>query len=157
MSLRLALLISLVLHVALVAAPHWFAAKPGPVRVPGIEVRLRPAPAVAEAAAVSTDPVAEPTAPAAAIRPLSGNALRRTQAAFSEPVFYPPQAIAQGLEGEVILLLILGEDGRLQSASVARSSGHSMLDQAALDAARHLGALPGNPRQTLFPVNFRLQ
>ena len=25
------------------------------------------------------------------------------------------------------------------------------------DAARRIGALPGNPRQVLFPVNFRLQ
>jgi hypothetical protein len=32
-----------------------------------------------------------------------------------------------------------------------------VLDQAALDAARRIGTLPGNPRQTLFPVSFRLQ
>ena len=76
---------------------------------------------------------------------------------MSEHLFYPPQAVAQGLEGDVILLLTLSENGQLISASIARSSGHALLDQAALDAARHIGALPGNPRQTLFPVNFRLQ
>jgi protein TonB len=65
--------------------------------------------------------------------------------------------VAQGLEGDVILLLNLSDNGQLVSASIARSSGHAILDQAALDAARHIGALPGNPRQTLFPVSFRLQ
>ena len=156
-SVPLALLLSLALHAALVVAPHVLVAKTAPVRVPGIEVRLRPAPAVAEASAVTTDPEPAPAAPTAVVRPLTGSALRRAQAAFSEHLFYPPQAVAQGLEGEVILLLMLGEDGRLQSASIARSSGHALLDRAALDAARQLGALPGNPRQTLFPVNFRLQ
>ena len=57
----------------------------------------------------------------------------------------------------MILLLSLTESGQLVSATIARSSGHPILDQAAIDAARHIGALPGNPRQTLFPVNFRLQ
>jgi protein TonB len=65
--------------------------------------------------------------------------------------------VALGLEGDVILLLNLSDTGQLLSASIARSSGHAILDQAALDAARRIGALPGNPRQTLFPVNFRLQ
>ncbi len=57
----------------------------------------------------------------------------------------------------MILLLSLAENGQLISASIARSSGHALLDQAALDAARNIGVLPGNPRQTLFPVSFRLQ
>ena len=70
---------------------------------------------------------------------------------------YPPEAVARGIEGEVILLLNLSDNGELVSASIARSSGHPLLDQAALDAARHIGALPGNPRQTLFPVSFRLR
>ena len=88
---------------------------------------------------------------------MQGASLHRAQAALSKHLFYPPQAVTEGLEGEVILLLSLSENGQLVSAAVARSSGHAILDQAALDAARHIGALPGNPRQTLFPVSFRLQ
>ena len=132
---------------------------PPPAR--GIEARLLPAPvpeAIAEA--VSTEASRADTVPeqlATPPRSLQGARLRRAQAALSKHLFYPPQAVAMGLEGEVILLLSLSENGQLVSAAVARSSGHAMLDQAALDAARHIGALPGNPRQTLFPVSFRLQ
>lgn len=161
MPLHLALLLSLILHVLLVVAPIWLAAKQVPLPAPGIEARLLPAPvpdAIAEAVSTeakntgaSTEPLPAPP------RSLRGASLRRAQAALSKHLFYPPQAVAQGLEGDVILLLSLSESGQLVSATVARSSGHAILDQAALDAARHVGVLPGNPRQTLFPVSFRLQ
>lgn len=161
MPVHLALLLSLILHATLIVAPFWLAAKQAPSPLPNIEARLRPAPVpetMAEAVSTearNTDAVAErlPAPP----RSLQGAALRRAQAALSKHLFYPPQAVAMGLEGEVILLLSLTESGQLVSAAVARSSGHAILDQAALDAARSIGALPGNPRQTLFPVSFRLQ
>lgn len=76
---------------------------------------------------------------------------------LSKHLFYPPPAVSQGLEGEVVLLLTLDTAGRIRALEIAKSSGHALLDQAALDAARHIGALPGNPRQTLLPVTFRLQ
>lgn len=161
MPLRLALLLSLALHAALILAPIWLAAGPRPVPAPGIEARLHPPPAPeAVAASVSTESssaggVAEQLA--APPRGLQGASLRRAQAALSKHLFYPPQAVAMGQEGDVILLLSLTESGQIVSAAVARGSGHALLDQAALDAARHIGALPGNPRQTLFPVSFRLQ
>lgn len=161
MPLHFALLLSLTLHAALIVVPTLLATSQRPLPVPVIEARLLPPPApdaIAEAVsteASSTDKVPGqlPTPP----RRLQGAALRRAQAALSKHLFYPPQAVAMGLEGEVILLLSLAESGQLVSATVARSSGHALLDQAALDAARNIGALPGNPRQTLFPVSFRLQ
>lgn len=76
---------------------------------------------------------------------------------LSKHLFYPPPAVIQGLEGEVVLLLTLDTAGRIRSVEIARSSGHELLDEAARDAARHIGALPGNPRQTLLPITFRLQ
>jgi TonB family protein len=45
----------------------------------------------------------------------------------------------------------------LPTVEIARGSGHALLDQAALDAARRIGSLPGTKRQMLFPVSFRLQ
>lgn len=162
MSLPFALLFSLVLHAALVVAPAWRSIAQTPLPTTRLEARLMPqADPLAMAAAVST----EADSPAAAIAPpppppaprtLQGRALRRAQSALSEHLLYPPQAVAQGLEGDVVLLLILADGGRLISASIARSSGHALLDQAALDATRGIGALPGNPHQTLFPVSFRL-
>ncbi|MDZ4254262.1 MAG: energy transducer TonB [Sulfuritalea sp.] len=159
MPLNVALLLSLSLHAAVIVAPIWLMARPAAPNV-SIEARLIPAqPPAAAAEAVSTeagDSAANPQ-PVLAPRSLQGSSLRRAQAALSEHLFYPPEAIAQGLEGDVILLLVLADGGKLISATVARSSGYALLDQAALDAARRIGALPGNPRQTLFPVKFRLQ
>lgn len=158
MPLHVALLLSLALHAAVIAAPIWLADRPTLPQA-SIEARLVPAPPAAAAEAVSTeaaDDTANPLPPLAP-RTLQGSSLRRAQTALSEHLFYPPAAVAQGLEGEVILLLVLADGGKLISATVARSSGHALLDQAALDAARRIGALPGNPRQTLFPVRFRLQ
>ena len=164
MPLYLALLLSFALHAALIVAPAWLAAQQPPAPAASIEARLVvTATPVTMADTVSTEaPTAPPSAavsPPPAIPPntLQGRALSRAHAALSQHLFYPPEAIAQGLEGEVVLLLTLADSGRLVSAAVARSSGHALLDQAALDAAQRIGALPGNPRQTLFPVSFRLR
>lgn len=163
MPLYIALLLSLSLHTALIVGPAWLMSAQRPLPTASIEARLMPPlKPVSTAEAVSTEASSTETAdtphpPAAAPRTLAGSALRRAQTALSEHLFYPPEAVARGLEGEVILLLVLSDSGRLASASVARSSGHALLDQAALDAAQRIGALPGNPRQTLFPVRFRLQ
>jgi len=161
MRLYLALLLSLTLHAALIVAPALLAKKMRPPAIPVMEAHLlRPPPAESTAEAVSSRPPPEDSRPLAAApvpKTLQGGALRRAQTAFSEHLFYPPQAVAQGLEGDVVLLLTLADGGRLISASIARSSGHALLDQAALDAAQRIGALPGNPPQTLFPVSFRLQ
>ena len=159
MPLHVALLLSLALHAAVIVAPIWLAAKP-PAPMVGIEARLIPAPpptAAAEAVSTDADDNAANPLPPLPPRSLRGSSLRRAQAALSAHLFYPPEAVERGLEGEVILLLVLADGGKLISATVARSSGHALLDQAALDAARRIGALPGNPRQTLFPVKFRLQ
>lgn len=160
MRLFLALLLSLTLHAALIVAPAWLAPKHAPAPNPSIEARLVPlTPAETMAESTSTEAASAEAKPplVAPPRAMRGRSLQRAQTALSAHLFYPPEAIAQGLEGEVILLLTLAEGGRLVSATVARSSGHPVLDQAALNAARRIGALPGNPRQTLFPVSFRLQ
>lgn len=73
-------------------------------------------------------------------------------------LFYPAEAIARGLEGEVLVLLILDEAGHAVAARVEQGSGHPLLDNAALRAARGLRSLPADaPRETLIPVRFRLR
>jgi TonB family protein len=52
---------------------------------------------------------------------------------LSDPV-YPPVANAAHITGDVDLKLIIGRDGRIESAVVV--SGHPMLKQAALDSAQ---------------------
>ena len=72
--------------------------------------------------------------------------------------FYPAQAIAQGLEGEVQVLLIIDESGTVSAARVEQSSGHAILDEAALRAVRSLRSLPADaPREVVLPVRFRLR
>ena len=72
-------------------------------------------------------------------------------------LFYPPEAIAQGLQGEVLALFVLDESGSVIAARVEQGSGHPLLDTAALGAVRALRALPAAaPRETLLPVRFRL-
>lgn len=93
----------------------------------------------------------------AAPQKLSGKSLHRAQAMLSKHLFYPQSAVNQGIEGEVVLLLSLDSKGGIQAVEIAKSSGHALLDEAAIDAARHIGALPGNPHQTLLPVSFRLR
>ncbi len=71
--------------------------------------------------------------------------------------FYPPEAIAKGIEGETILMLRYRSDGTLLDAKIARSSGHAILDQAALRAVRATQNKADGAREILFPVTFALQ
>lgn len=72
--------------------------------------------------------------------------------------FYPADAIARGLEGEVHVLLIIDEAGKVSAARVEQGSGHPLLDDAALRAVRSLQSLPADaPRQVVLPVRFRLR
>ncbi|MCG2578413.1 energy transducer TonB [Dechloromonas sp. XY25] len=72
--------------------------------------------------------------------------------------FYPPEAIARGLEGEALVLLIIDESGQVVATRLEQGSGHPILDDAALRAARSLKSLPADaPRQTVLPVRFRLK
>lgn len=87
------------------------------------------------------------TQPAAARQPRIDNAQR----------FYPPEAVARGIEGETILLLRYSADGALLDAKIARSSGHAILDQAALRAVRATPRSTEGPREVLFPVTFALR
>jgi protein TonB len=73
-------------------------------------------------------------------------------------LFYPAEAIVQGLEGEALVLLILNSNGQVSAARIEESSGHRQLDAAALRAVRALHGIPADaPRETLLPVRFRLK
>lgn len=77
---------------------------------------------------------------------------------LAEHVYYPEEAIARGLEGEVRLLLTLDGSGAVLDAQVADGSGHAILDQAAVRAAYAMGRLTGvERREIVLPVRFRLR
>lgn len=58
---------------------------------------------------------------------------------------YPRAASREGLQGRVELALRIGQDGRILAIRIASTSGHGILDDAALDAAREIDRVPTPP------------
>jgi protein TonB len=103
---------------------------------------------------------AQPVAAARQGQPqrLAGEAARQAMQQMSRELFYPPEAIERGLEGEALVLLFLDASGNAIAARLESSSGHALLDEAAVKAARTLRSLPDTaPREALLPVRFRLR
>lgn len=96
--------------------------------------------------------------PSAPAEELSPNELRETLGRLSETILFPPEALERGLQGEVTLLVELGEGGRILEASVASGSGHRILDEAAVRAVLKLGTLgPSSANKSIvLPVRFRI-
>jgi TonB family protein len=55
---------------------------------------------------------------------------------------YPAIAKAQGVTGTAVVLATIGPDGKVVSAHIDQSTGNTMLDNAALDAAKESGFQP---------------
>jgi protein TonB len=97
--------------------------------------------------------------PRAASAPwLAGEAALRAAEQLQRELPYPPEAIERGLQGEALVLLFLDPSGHAIAARLEASSGHALLDDAAVRAARSLRSLPDSaPREALLPVRFRLR
>jgi protein TonB len=78
------------------------------------------------------------------------------------PPTYPAAARADGVEGDVVLELVVGVSGGVESARVVRGVGHG-LDEAAVRAADAFRFAPASKDSApvrvrmLWPVQFRLQ
>ena len=111
----------------LVQAPK-VATTPDPVP-PSVPFAPTPAPAVAPSPAPV---VAAPPAPPSTVK-VSDLSARMIS---GSPPRYPLESRRKREEGTVVLSVVVGIDGRVANISVARSSGHDRLDQAALSAVR---------------------
>jgi protein TonB len=60
---------------------------------------------------------------------------------------YPRAAKLAGLEGRAVVRIVLNEAGSIVEIALAQSSGHDILDRAALEAARSVGRLPAAPSE----------
>jgi protein TonB len=97
---------------------------PTPIRVaPALPAAALPAPALALPASVA----ATPATVAASARVDYGTVSRPP---------YPAAALRRGAEGEVLVRVQVGSDGRVGRLELARSSGDRDLDRAALAAVR---------------------
>ena len=77
---------------------------------------------------------------------------------------YPEMARAAGIEGKVVVSMVVDTLGNVASAEVYATSGNTLLDQAAVQAAYRCGFTPGFQRDrpvvvrnVVIPFNFRLQ
>lgn len=66
------------------------------------------------------------------------------------PVDYPLELWDEGVEGEVVLRVLVDEEGAIDSVEVETSSGHQVLDSAAVDGVREMQFTPArlNGRRT---------
>ena len=75
-----------------------------------------------------------------------------------EGQFYPEEARRNGIQGEALVFMLIDASGKVIASRIEESSGHKILDDAALRAVRSLSSLPADaPQQTLLPVRFRLR
>jgi protein TonB len=79
------------------------------------------------------------------------------------PPVYPAPARQRGIEGRVVVRLVVGADGVPAEVRVAQGSGSDLLDAAAVDAVRQWRFEPARragvavPEERLAPVVFRLR
>ena len=77
-----------------------------------------------------------------------------------EPFVYPAEARKQGIEGNVLVNMLINEKGIPENLWVKISSGNHMLDSAAVEYAKKMRFSPatknGKPVSTsvIFPVKF---
>lgn len=150
---------------------------PPPPPAPAAEAPL-PAPPPAQApqstapAPPAPQPQAPPAMPPVAAPPPSSadraDALARYAAELSGLLAarqrYPRLAALRGWEGNAELALRIGPDGELLDAALRRSSGHPVLDDAALELVRSSAPFPPLPPpfrssglEVGVPVSFRLE
>lgn len=77
---------------------------------------------------------------------------------------YPREARAEGREGEVMVAIAIGRDGRVLARSLHRSGGAPVLDRAALDLVDRAAPLPALPAnfladriEVVVPIRYRLK
>lgn len=82
--------------------------------------------------------------------------------ALAEKIVYPPEAKEAGVEGMVLLRLLIGKDGRVDDVSVEKSDSEQ-LNNAAITAVKGIRFTPGKVdgvavnTKVMLPVKFKLQ
>ncbi|WP_372523345.1 energy transducer TonB [Sulfuricaulis sp.] len=82
---------------------------------------------------------------------------------IQEHFVYPPFALRQGWEGEVLVALQISAEGEIRDIRVVRSSGYRILDEDALLILNKIGSIPdariwlsGRTYRARIPVIYRL-
>jgi protein TonB len=109
-------------------------------------------------------PAAEPAAIAAQSAPDNNTAIAaHINLELARHFHYPAQAVRRGWQGIVLLGFRIGVDGDIEAIHIAQSSGHALLDRAALGALSKIDRVAldsGRLRTALdlqLPVVYRLE
>ncbi len=168
--LILALALSLALHASLLL-PEALQRNTPPAQPPlQATLRLPLKPAVANDEALLKNTLESAKAAVAARPPRTSGVAHSSQPTavpkrevaaaqrkLSEHLYYPPEAVARGIEGEVRLILTVSADGQITDINIASSSGHAILDKAAVKAAWAMGKINwAHSREFILLVPFRL-
>ena len=134
------------------------APKPVPVMQPVAEHAVQPAPVAVAAPAPS---------PPAPVQPASEPVIEppRYSAAYlsNPPPAYPLAARRRGIEGTVLVRAEISAGGECQRAELKKTSGHEMLDQAALEAVKKWHFVPAKRGSQAVaawvevPITFKLE
>jgi len=118
-----------------------------------------PAPDPPAVVASSQPPATSAAIPAMAVTTVS----RKVEYLYNPPPDYPPRARRLGLEGEVLVRTRVLPNGECGELVLGQSSGHALLDQAAMEAVRTWRFRPARRGDeeivswVEIPVRFRLQ
>jgi periplasmic protein TonB len=82
--------------------------------------------------------------------------LAEIQRLIQEALVYPPIERKRGAAGEALVAFHIDSAGRAASIELARSTGHPLLDRAALRAVAAAGPLPYVYGRLEVPVRFQL-
>jgi protein TonB len=69
---------------------------------------------------------------------------------------YPREARLKGMQGQGYFRIYFGRDGRATRVGVIKSTGHELLDNAAITAFRQWHAKPGVRRELDLPIAYKL-
>lgn len=94
---------------------------------------------------------------------LAGKVTQQASLVSRSTPHYPKSARRKGLQGRVVVTVTVGTSGKVSSCQISESSGHSMLDQSAVSAARRYRFFPARNGlgkaisvRKAIPFNFQL-
>jgi protein TonB len=82
--------------------------------------------------------------------------LNKIQAMLDRERYYPPQAAPLGLQGVVYFMMVLGPMGNILVLEIEKSSGVSILDDAARDIILRAAPFPPLPNEFPSPAGIRV-
>ncbi len=126
------------------------AKKPAAPAVAAEKIAPAPPPAAAAASPVLTAAKTSPSAPSKPAPAINQSAaisdapVRVTSANYAGacPISYPERARKRNQEGTVVVHALIGPDGKPIEVTIAQSSGHRLLDEAAQDAIADCAFVP---------------